>query len=33
MKFQSDIDIDLGDRTQALAHIRHVPASILRDGK
>lgn len=33
MKFQSDIDIDLGDRTQALAHIKHVPASILRDGK
>ena len=33
MKFQSDIDIDLGDRTQALAHINHVPASILRDGK
>ena len=32
MKFQSDIDIDLGDRTQALAHISHVPASILRDG-
>ena len=33
MKFQSDIDIDLGDRTQALAHISHVPASILRDGQ
>ena len=33
MKFQSDIDIDLGDRTQALAHISHVPASILRDNK
>ena len=33
MKFQSDIDIDLGDRTQALAHINHVPASILRDGR
>jgi hypothetical protein len=33
MKFQSDIDIDLGDRTQALAHIQHVPASILRDNK
>ena len=33
MKFQSDIDIDLGDRTQALAHISHVPASILRDSK
>ena len=33
MKFQSDIDIDLGDRTQALEHIKHVPASILRDQK
>jgi hypothetical protein len=33
MKFNSDIDIDLGDRTQALAHIKHVPASILRDGR
>ena len=33
MKFQSDIDIDLGDRTQALSHISHVPASIVRDGK
>lgn len=33
MKFQSDIDIDLGDRTQALAHISHVPASIVRDGR
>ena len=33
MKFESDIDIDLGDRTQALAHISHVPASILRDGR
>ena len=33
MKFQSDIDIDFGDRTQALAHIVHVPASILRDNK
>jgi hypothetical protein len=33
MKFQSDIDIDLGDRTQALAHLQHVPASIVRDGR
>lgn len=33
MKFQSDIDIDLGDRTQALALLPHVPASILRDGR
>ena len=31
MKFKSDIDIDLGDRTQALAVLDHVPASILRD--
>jgi hypothetical protein len=31
--FKSDIDIDFGDRTQALAHIQHVPASILRDNK
>ena len=33
MKFQSDIDIDLGDRTQALAHLSHVPASIIRDSR
>lgn len=33
MKFTSDIDIDLGDRTQALAVLDHTPASILRDGK
>jgi len=33
MKFSSDIDIDLGDRIQALAHISHVPASIVRDGR
>jgi hypothetical protein len=33
MKFKSDIDIDLGDRTQALAVLDHVPASILRDGE
>ena len=33
MKFKSDIDIDLGDRSQALALLEHVPASILRDGR
>lgn len=32
MKFQSDIDIDFGDRTQALQLLEHVPASIQRDG-
>jgi hypothetical protein len=33
MKFQSDIDIDFGDRTKALALIKHIPASQLKDGK
>lgn len=33
MKFQSDVDIDFGDRTQALKLLAHTPASILRDGK
>lgn len=33
MKFKSDIDIDFGDRTQALNLLKHTPASILRDGK
>lgn len=33
MKFQSDIDIDLGNRDLALKHLRHVPASMQRDGK
>jgi hypothetical protein len=32
MKFRSDIDIDLGDRMQALSHIQHIPAA-LRDIK
>ena len=32
MKFESDIDIDFGDRTQALDLLKHIPASILRDG-
>ncbi|CAB4129145.1 hypothetical protein UFOVP112_243 [uncultured Caudovirales phage] len=33
MKFKSDIDIDFGDRTQALKLLEHIPASINRDGK
>jgi hypothetical protein len=31
MKFKSDIDIDFGDRTQALKLLEHTPASINRD--
>ena len=31
MKFKSDIDIDFPDRTQALALLKHIPASINRD--
>lgn len=31
MKFRSDIDIDFGNREQALALIRHTPATIVRD--
>jgi hypothetical protein len=33
MKFKSDIDIDFGDRTQALSLLEHTPAGIIRDGK
>lgn len=33
MKFQSDIDIDFGDRDKALALLKHTPAGIIRDGK
>jgi hypothetical protein len=33
MKFQSDIDIDFGDRQQALSLLKHTPAGIIRDGK
>jgi hypothetical protein len=33
MKFKSDIDIDFGNRDQALAVLENTPASILRDGK
>jgi hypothetical protein len=32
MKFKSDIDIDFGDRTQAIELLDLTPASILRDG-
>jgi len=32
MKFQSDIDIDFADRTQALSLLKHTPASINRNG-
>ena len=28
MKFQGDIDIDFGNRDAALAHLKHVNASI-----
>lgn len=33
MKFSSDIDIDVGDRDQALACLTHTAATIIRDGK
>ena len=33
MNFKSDIDIDFGDRTQALNLLRHHPAGIVRDGQ
>ena len=33
MNFSSDIDIDFANRDHALTFIRHVPASMLRDGK
>ena len=33
MKFTSDIDIDVADRTQALALLEHTGATIVRDGK
>ena len=33
MKFKSDIDIDFGDRTQALKLLDVIPASINRDGE
>lgn len=33
MKFNSDIDIDFGNRDLALSLIKHTPAGIIRDGK
>lgn len=33
MKFSSDIDIDFANRDLALAHLRHHPAGIQRDGR
>ena len=33
MKFESDIDIDFGDRNQILSLLKHTPASIIRDEK
>lgn len=33
MKFTSDIDIDVGDRDQALALLKHISASIIKEGK
>lgn len=32
VKFSSDIDIDFGNREQALQLLKHTPASIMRDG-
>ena len=33
MKLDADIDIDFGDRDQALALLKHTPAGIIRDSK
>lgn len=33
MKFRSDIDIDFGNREEALKLLNHIPAGIVRDGK
>ena len=33
MKFNSDIDLDFGNRDLALQHLAHIPASQMRDGK
>lgn len=33
MKFRSDIDIDFGNREQALKLLKHHPAGIMRDGQ
>ena len=31
MKFKSDIDIDFGNREQALKLLKHTPAGIMRE--
>jgi hypothetical protein len=28
MKFNSDVDIDFGDRDQILRHLKHIPAAM-----
>ncbi|CAB4133280.1 hypothetical protein UFOVP257_113 [uncultured Caudovirales phage] len=33
MQFKSDIDIDVGDREQALSFLKHIPASIISENK
>lgn len=33
MKFSSDIDIDVGNREQALSVLKHIPASIVKNNK
>ena len=33
MKFKSDVDIDFGDRTKALALLKHNSAGIIRNGE
>lgn len=33
MKFNSDIDIDFGNRDEALKFLKHIPAGIIRDDK
>ena len=30
MRIDSDVDIDFGDREKILAHIKHVPAAMLK---
>ena len=32
-RFDSDVDIDFGDRTRALALLKHTPAGIVRNGE
>ena len=31
-KFNSDVDIDFGNREDALQHLRHIPASMFKEG-